>query len=521
MRALHFVRLSKLNRRSSACALLLFALCATTAIPSSAQTFTSLSRLNRIDGADPISLVQGFNGNLYGTAGGGGERTGGTVFELTSGDTLTELYSFCPQVFCAGGGFPRAGLVLATDGNFYGTTASGGIHSSETDCGFGPRGYSCGTVFKLDALGTYTKLYNFCSQPKCADGGNPFAGLVQATDGNFYGTTFSGGANGEGTVFKITAKGELTTLYSFCSQTRCVDGSYPSAALIQATDENFYGTTSQGGANGSGTAFKITPEGILTTLYSFCSRMHCADGSDVLSPLIQAANGNFYGTTAGGGANVNDDICPSGCGTIFEMTPAGALITLYSLCAQGSCTDGAFSYAGLLQATDGNFYGTTWGGGAHDAGTIFEIAPAGQLTTLYSFCAQINPEGNCNDGSLPAAPLTQATNGSIYGTTPSGGIGLEGDCGRGCGTVFSLDMGLNPLVETVSASGEAGGDVTILGNNLTGATGVAFNGTAATFTVVSSTEITTTVPTGATTGFVTVTTPAATLTSNKEFRVEP
>jgi uncharacterized repeat protein (TIGR03803 family) len=526
MRTLRPVRLSKLNRRSSASALLLFVLCATTTIPLSAQTFTSLARFDRKDGAVPMgSLVQGLNGNLYGTTADAGARTGGTIFEVTPGGRLTLLHSFCAQETCADGGAPYAGLALANDGKFYGTAAAGGVRVRGGDCN-GTVSGSCGIVFEIDAASNeYTKIYNFCSQANCADGGDPQAALVQAADGNFYGTTYGGGANHQGTVFKITAKGELTTLHSFCSQTNCADGDSPIAGLAQATDGNFYGATVSAGANGLGTIFKITPAGIFTTLYSFCSRTNCADGSFPQSTLIQATNGNLYGTTAAGGANVNDDICPDGCGTIFEMTPGGGLITLYSFCTQTGCTDGS-APGGIIQAADGNFYGVTRTGGANanakadcadGCGTLFEITPAGELTTLHSFCAQTNSNGICTDGFYPAAPLVQATDGSFYGTTELGGYGSR----YGLGTVFSLSMGLGPFVETVSTSGEVGGNVTILGNNLTGATSVAFNGTTATFTVVSSTEITTTVPTGATTGFVTVTTPSATLTSNKKFRVEP
>jgi uncharacterized repeat protein (TIGR03803 family) len=488
-------------------ACIVFMFCTVSGVAAFAQTFTSLARFDRSDGLHPSSVVEGLDGSLYGTTAGGGNRLGGTIFDIAVGSGITELHSFCVQEFCRDGGYPQAGLDLAMDGNFYGTTVGGGL--------------CCGTIFKMDAAGTYTDLYHFCALPNCADGEKPYAGLVQGTDGNFYGTTLSGGANGSGTVFKVTAKAELTTLYSFCSQTRCIDGSSPPSALVQATDGNFYGTTTYGGSNDSGTVFRITPAGVETVLYSFCSQSNCADGSFVQSALIQAANGNFYGTTPNGGANTNDDICPSGCGTIFEITPAGQLTTLYNFCSQSDCTDGAASLAGLVQATDGNLYGTASDGGTYDNGTVFQVTPAGKLTTLHNFCAQLNPESNCSDGSLPVASLIQATDGSLYGTTERGGLGRAGNCYHGCGTIFSVSMGLSPFIETIRASGEVRGNVTILGNNLTGTTSVTFNGTAAAFTVVSNTEITTTVPSGATTGLVEVVTPSGTLSSNVPFRVEP
>src|ERR1700730_11299182 len=193
-------------------------------------------------------------------------------------------------------------------------------------------------------------------------GSQPYTGLVQATDGNFYGTTAYGGANcvatgGCGTVFKITPDGTLTTLYSFCSLSGCTDGSYPEAGLIQAIDGNFYGTTTSGGTNCAspidlcGTVFKITPSGVLTTLYSFCQQSGCADGS-APGTLIQATSGEFYGSTYDGG--ITNRNCNSGCGTSFKITPTGTLTTLYSFDA----TDGS-SPSALLQASDGKLYGIT------------------------------------------------------------------------------------------------------------------------------------------------------------------
>ncbi len=246
---------------------------------------------------------------------------------------------------------------------------------------------------------------------------------------------------------------------------------------------------------------------MLTTLYSFCSQTNCTDGNEPRG-LVQAADGNFYGTTAFGGAYYNN-YCSAdpGCGTVFEITPAGVLTTLYSFCSQPNCPDGGHP-VGLVQATDGNFYGATEWGGANGHGTVFEITPSGTLTTLYSFCAQ----ANCADGANPEGRLMQATNGNLYGTTYYGGANVDG-------TVFSLSVGLGPFVETLPTSGNVGATVIILGNKLTDATSVTFNGTAATFTVVSSSEITTTVPTGATTGTVEVTIPSGTLSSNIAFQV--
>jgi uncharacterized repeat protein (TIGR03803 family) len=465
-------------------------LCVATASP--AQTFKTLHSFDGTDGSySQAGLVQATNGNLYGTTnvtpkkGSGANRYGtvfqkyGTVFKISTSGALTTLHGFG----FTDGSLPYAGLVQATDGNFYGTASGGGAHRT-------------GTVFKITPSGTLTTLHSFCSKSGCTDGESPHAGLVQATDGNFYGTTSSGGANGAGTVFKISPSGTLTTLHSFCSQSGCTDGSMPQAGLVQATNGNFYGTTSSGGANGFGTVFKISPSGTLTTLYTFCSG-GCTDGLSPYAGLVQATDGNFYGTTSSSGAR-------GYYGTVFKITPSGALTTLYTF---DYGTDGASPFAGLVQATDGNFYGTTSLGGANVYyGTVFKITPSGALTTLYSFAG--------TDGASPFAGLVQATNGNFYGTTSSGGA-------NGDGTVFSLSVGLGRFVETLPTSGKVGAAVKILGTNLTGATGVSFNGTAATFKVVSSSEITTTVPAGATSGFVKVMTPTKTLKSNVAFRVRP
>jgi len=495
MRSLGFVCLGTLNWKSKACTLLLF--CAMTALSLSAQTLTPLHNFDSTDGANPFAgLVQATDGNFYGTTNvGGANANNGTVFKITPGGTLTTLYSFCAQSNCTDGALPVAGLIQATNGNLYATIQSGGANNR-------------GTVFKITTSGALTTLYSFCAQNSCTDGALPLAGLVQS-GGNFYGTTDSGGANGFGSIFRITPAGVLTTLYSFCGVSGCPDGASPAAGLVLASNGSLYGTTQSGGANkntncsveGCGTVFKITTGGALTVLYNFCSKSGCTDGQTPEAGLIQGTDGNFYGTTMSGGANNNN-------GTIFKISPTGTFKTLYSLCSLSSCADGQGPVAGLIQATDGNFYGTTESGGTLGAGTIFKITPSGTFTPLYSFCSQ----SACADGEEPKAALIQATNGNFYGTTFIGGI-------HGYGVVFELSTGLGPFVETQPTSGKVGTAVKILGTNLTGATSVSFNGTAAVFKVVSSSEITTTVPAGATSGTVKVVTPSGTLSSNVAFKI--
>ena len=294
----------------------------------------------------------------------------------------------------------------------------------------------------------------------------------------------------------------FTVLHTFDS----TDGASPYASLVQGTDGNLYGTTRSGGAHNYGTVFRITLAGSLTTLHSFCSRTNCADGEHLFAGLIQGSDGNFYGTTGYGGSN-------GSFGTIFKISPSGKLTTLHSFCSQSHCTDGYYPYAGLIQGTDGNFYGATEFGGGNSSGTIFKITPTGVLTTLHSFCSQ----AHCADGLSPYAGLVQDTNGKFYGTAQQGGS--TSTCSGGCGTVFSLSVGLGPFVITQPTSGKPGQLVKILGTNLTGSKIVTFNGTAAVFKVVSSSLITATVPAHATTGEVRVTPPSRTLSSNVPFRV--
>ena len=355
------------------------------------------------DGETPLaSPVQATNGDLYGTTASEGAHGYGTIFRIAPSGTLATLHNFCSKTGCADGVYPGAGLVQATDGNLYGTTAGGALGSY-------------GTIFKITPSGALTTLYNFCSQSECTDGEKPLAGLVQATNGDLYGTTYSEGAMGSGTIFRIAPSGTLATLYSFCSQGGCSDGVYPEAGLVQATNGNLYGTTAGGALGNYGAIFKITPSGALTTLYNFCSQTGCTDGEYPYAGLVQTTDGNLYGTTQDGGVN--------GSGTIFRITPSGALTTLYKFCPQSGCPDGEYPDAALIQATDGNLYGTTEGGGGNGYGTIFRITPSGALTTLYNFCSQ----SGCTDGVEPRAGLIQATDGNLYGTTVGGGAGRRWD----------------------------------------------------------------------------------------------
>lgn len=481
------------------------------ALGTSAQTYTTLVQFKGPNGEYPGSpLVQGFDGHFYGTTTSGGAYNRGELFRISANGKLG-IYSFCSQSNCVDGYEPDA-LVLGPGGLAYGAAGGGGVNDR-------------GTIFKMTPTGRLTTIYNFCSLTNCADGAGP-VGLVLAVDGNFYGTTASGGATNGGTVFRITPVGRLSVLYSFCSQTNCPDGLYPNGGMIQGTDGNFYGTTSDGGVDeecgvnefGCGTVFQITPQGALTTLYRFCSSGYpaCPDGNTPQGGLVQAVDGSFYGTTYGG-------VLQTTGGTIFNITSAGVLSTLYTFCSLSGCADGKGPVGELVQGSDGNVYGTTLSGGlggwrrlGFSLGTIFELISGGTLATLYNFCSQ----PYCVDGFEPTEGLMQGTDGVLYGSTLSGGGGSCG-FGGGCGTVFSLDVGLPPLITFVNPGGTVNQPFGILGQGFTGATAVSLNGTPASFTVKSDTFIEATVPPGATTGYVTVTTPSGTLTSNKPFVVIP
>jgi uncharacterized repeat protein (TIGR03803 family) len=263
---------------------------------------------------------------------------------------------------------------------------------------------------------TETNLYSLGNP---ADGAYPQDALLQGSDGNFYGTANYLGAQNLGTVFRISPSGSYSNLYSFGSLTN--DGANPYGGLVRGTNGNFYGTTQGGGTNGFGTVFRISPSGSYSNLYSFASSTN--DGANPYGGLVQGSDGNFYGTTEVGGTNA------CGCGTVFRISPSGNHTTLHSFA--GPPTDGAYPFAGLARGTDGNFYGTTFGGGSPGPGTVFRISPSGTYSNLYSFGSQPN------DGANPFAALVQGSDGNFYGTTENGGT-------PGPGTVFRLTVPLNP-----------------------------------------------------------------------------
>ena len=472
-----------LNLRTSGLFLILFSLAIATA---SAQTFTKLDDFNGANGSTPLgALTQGLDGNLYGAAHQGGSvgrcfgAPGcGLIYQATPTGTIAVMHQFTGTE----GALPSAAPILGTDGNFYGTALRGGTHTN-------------GTFFQLTPEGSLTSLYNFAGP----NGQQPAGGLTLGWDGSFYGSASQGGAYLQGDIFRVSATGAYKRLYSFCAQSGCPDGQVPKDGLALAHDGNFYGVTPAGGANKFGTIFKVTPAGVFTTLYTFCAQTNCTDGATPNVTLVEGRDGNLYGTTYQGGSHFS--------GTVFRITRAGVYSILHNFCSQPGCADGGHPQAGIVLAADGNFYGTTSDSGAHSRGTIFYVNTQKQFQVVYSFQA--------SDGQFPAQ-LMQHTNGTFYGTMQVGGT-------SGVGTLFSLVYHQAPFVKSVEMAGKIGSTVHIYGQGLTGTADVQFNGKSATsFTVVSDTEVTAVVPSGAMTGAIQIlVAPSTAYSTNTNFKVLP
>jgi uncharacterized repeat protein (TIGR03803 family) len=315
------------------------------------------------------------------------------------------------------GAFPQAGLIQASDGYLYGTTLAGGTNAGATD----------GTVFKMSTDGVLAWSVAFND----ADGQAPAAGLVQAGDGNLYGTTGYGGTKGFGTVFQITTNGVLTSIYSFDPGQS--DGGFPEAPLCVGLDGYLYGTTTTNGSDSlGGTIFKMsTNGGSLVWSYSFAE----ADGNVPLAGVVQGLDGSLYGTASEGGA--------FGAGSVFSITTNGVFTNLYSFT---DVADGGYPYGGLAQGPDSQLYGTTTDGGDTNLndGTIFKITTNGTFTVVLAF------EGT--NGALPEASMIVAGDGNLYGTTKGGGIGAQ----------FGADNLYPPTYGTIFQLTTNGGLVTLI-----------------------------------------------------------
>ena len=437
--------------------LCIFLVCTTVA---SAQTYQSLVNFVGSNGCCPqypAMMAQGRDGSLYGTTPTGGLNNVGLVFKVTPSGNQSILYQFDTTH----GSTPNGGLVLGVDGNFYGTTEFGGSN-----------GY--GNIFKITPAGVLTVLYNFTGN---ADGGYPVAPLTLAANGLFYGTSYPGVA------FKMTTAGKLTVINKIPTTTY--------GALLQASDGNFYGVTEFGGTYSAGTVYKIAGTKV-TTLYSFDG----PHGSYPTGGLVQGADGNLYGTTTAGGS--------TNAGVIYKITTAGSLTVMVNF--DNVHTLGGYqAFAGLVAGSDGNLYGATIWGGTSGYGEIFQMTTGGAYAPLFNFTAALT------DGAY-ATPMLH-TSGTLFGLNKRGGA-------KGDGGIYSFDDGLPPFILLPSTLGTVGKSVGILGQGFSGTTSVEFNGTPASFHVLSDTYLTTTVPSGET-GFVRVNTASGDLVSSKIFKVTP
>jgi len=432
-----------LSRNLSAFAALLLITLIALPLAAPAQDFTVLHYFDGANGSNPQSPpVLAGDGNVYGAAGRGGANSAGLIYKLTPQGELSTLYTFCSVASCTDGQFPSFGPIPGKDGNLYGTTSNGGANN-------------LGEVYKLTPGGTLTVLYSFCALANCADGWDPIS-LVGDGKGGFYGTTGQAGAHNNGTIFHLTSQGKLTTLYNFCSQKNCADGTgnFVGSAPIIGADGNIYGLTANGGnddpltcyAQGCGTVFEITPQGQFSTLHTFCNVAGCTDGALPVW-MIQGSDGNFYGTTSSGGIRSTPG------GTVFKFTPGGTLTTLYSFCAAKACGSG-YAPHDLIQGTGGTLYGTTTFGGNEDqqcqnigCGTIFSLTPPGAFESLHSF--------EFSEGYAPSG-VVQSSSNTLEGTTSSGGTGSFG-------SIFSLTTETESFSRTMPA---AGTDVDIRETNL-------------------------------------------------------
>jgi uncharacterized repeat protein (TIGR03803 family) len=362
-----------------------------------AQTFEVLHEFQGVDGLFPLErgvLLQGTDGNFYGTTASGGTNSRGTVFNMDASGTITILHTFSDS---PDGAWPASGLIQAEDGALYGTTIYGGG---------GPCGaVGCGTLYAITTTGQYTQLWSFSGM----NGQGANGALIQSSNGYFYGTTWSGGTPGYGEVFKMDAAGTVTTVHEFS----LADGAHPNASLIQAKDGLLYGTTAGGGPSGRGTIFSVDPtDGSFSLLHAFGS----TEGLAPLSALLEASDGHLYGTTSqGGGPGCGGD----GCGTTFRVDPGGA--NFLQLHAFNEPFDGSFPRAALIQASNGTFYGTTTQGAAGcgriGCGTVFAMDAAGAITILHRFSGA--------DGAA-ATGIIQGVDDAFYGTTIGGGSGNGG-----------------------------------------------------------------------------------------------
>ena len=443
------------------------------AVPVYAQTYSVIYTSPGSPGIqNPLGLIaQGRDGNMYSVSSNGGTFYG-TAFKFSPSGAVTVINDV--------GYFPYGGLTLGSDGNFYGQDSDGGVVGN---CGLS----GGGQVYKLTPAGTLTVLHNFTGG---TDGCDPMAAPIEGTNGIYYGTTPN---TNNGTIYSVTSAGVFTTLHTF----DVTDGQGAYAPLVQGTDGNFYGNTVYGGSSGDGVIFKMTPAGVLTVLHNFTGipdgriAVLRADPGDRRKLLWRRGRRRHVLRHS------------------FQDHPAGVFTVLHTF--QDGPSDGAGPSSSLTQGSDGKLYGVTSAGGTTGGGTIYSITTTGTYTFSTTSSIPAPP------ATTPTAPLRQNTNGKFYGDAYYGG-----DSNCNCGVLYSFDMKLGAFINLQSSAGKEGAKIGILGQGFSASSVVKFAGVQATSVVrTGTTFITATVPAGALTGKVTVTTGTKTLTSAQTFKVTP
>jgi uncharacterized repeat protein (TIGR03803 family) len=338
------------------------------------------------------SVIVGLVGALMGTAALAAPLVGNVigVYQFNTVNTVTDLAA----ATVTSGTSSRGELLFANDGNFYAAMSAGGANA-------------VGAIMRVTPSGTATVMHSF--KGDATEGITPFSGPIQASDGNLYGTTYYGGTQNIGTVYKLALDGTFTNLYSFTTTSQ--GPYYPYTGLVQGPDGALYGTALQGGTSKLGAIYRITTDGTFTVLLNFTG----ANGSNPEGQLVVGQDGALYGTTLTGGT--------ADRGTLFKITTGGTHTLLYSFPAlttggvNGRSTNavGSNPRAGLKVGPDGAFYGTTYQGGPSGQGTLFKMTPTGTVTLLHDFA------GSPSDGAFPISPVSFGADGTLYGTTISGG----------------------------------------------------------------------------------------------------
>lgn len=495
----------KQNKTKHVSSLLAFIVACTLGLTAqAATTFTVKHKFLNTDpgglGIPNGFLAQGRDGNLYGTTFQGSTGNGG-AFKISPTGVYNSPLNFNALIE---GRSPQAGFSLGTDGNFYGTTVNAGVNG-------------VGTIYRMTPTGSVTVLHNFittfpgCNRNDAFGNGSP---PIQGRDGNWHGTTSAGGncinPPTVGTVYKLTSTNSFSLIHRFNN----TDGAVPLAPLILGKDGNFYGTTRQGGSLGWGVVFRVTPTGSLKVLHNFGSTNA---ESLLISPLVQGTDGNFYGTTH----SVNGF-----AGSIFKVTASGIFTNLHTFVGFNKFAEGFRLTAGLVQASDGNFYGTTSGGGLGNfistgCGVLFKITPTGVYSVLHAFDGFA--DGCISVTQSSGQSLSVHTNGKIYGTAKGGGSTSSNTAG----TLFELDIGARPFVRPQVLVAKVGEKVLLYGDFSGTITSVKFGGVNAVsfardpIPSNSNNTLIVTIPVGAKTGAITVVKGAVSITGLKTFNILP